>query len=252
MSGFGWSEVWGVKTTLRRRLQCPQNIHKKHTNLVKYEELGLHKVPSILCIVRPCIVFFKTDYFFPQPQADWLITGTCPRVSIWSGLFTGKLIESCFLSCFVYKSSKSCLVNPRLHHFYVRHVARVYHATIAGTCRAIKQAAHSPPTHAASSGFWRQVKTRALPPGVLLLAAFFAASMSNRSDITRRSPRLAARGSTPAASVRSTRGKTLMYPSDVPCSVDSPAVAVEAAKVYQVNAVTSLVLSALNAQLLKC
>jgi hypothetical protein len=35
-----------------------------------------------------------------------------------------------------------------------------------------------------------------------------AASISNRFDITRRSPRLAARGNTPVASVRSTRGKT--------------------------------------------
>jgi hypothetical protein len=43
-------------------------------------------------------------------------------------------------------------------------------------------------------------KTRFLPQ--------LAASKSNRLDITRQSPRLAARGSTPAASVRSTRGKT--------------------------------------------
>jgi hypothetical protein len=52
------------------------------------------------------------------------------------------------------------------------------------TCALVKQAAHSPPTHAASNGFWCQLKKRALPPGVLPLRqdAFLprlAASISN-------------------------------------------------------------------------
>jgi hypothetical protein len=41
-----------------------------------------------------------------------------------------------------------------------------------------------------------------------IAATRLAASISNRFDITRRSPRLAVRDSTPAASVRSIRGKT--------------------------------------------
>jgi hypothetical protein len=76
--------------------------------------------------------------------------------------------------------------------------------------RGLKQAAHSPPTHVASSGFWRQLKMRlavwcATPCGKMHFLPRLAASISNRFDIMRRWLRLAARGSTPATSVLNTR-----------------------------------------------
>jgi hypothetical protein len=71
--------------------------------------------------------------------------------------------------------------------------------TIHHTQCSRKQAAHSPPSHAASSGFWRQVLPRVertLAAGVLPLAA-------RRGLIwLRQKTRLAARGSTPGGKTR--------------------------------------------------